>query len=444
MLKKALQSLTSMAAPMMSTRLVQTLNTFISMIILSKLGTTVLAASLTIAISRIVLMLIFIAPLFAIGIIVSRRYGTKEQASLNTLLTGSWGLSLLLSVAPLLICFFIGPLLAWAHQPAAVVPLIAHYFNIQCLALPAIMISTVNQQFLSGLNKQHWVLSISLVNLVLNSVLCYGLTLGQLGMPHLGIEGAALSSVIISFVGASASTLIVLKHLPSALRMKHWGRAALKPIKFVLKIGLPICMQLSSEMIVVLLLTIMAGWFGTVAMSANQISSQYMMFCIVPIFGLSEASGIRIGHTQSKETGTTVRHIGQAAYILTGAIVLAFSLFFALFHRPLAGLFIHGHTAHTQAIYTLAMTLLCIQIITMLFDALGDVSVGLLRGLYDTKYPMFLGIICNWLISLPLAYVLSSTLGYGVIGLLIAAGLSRLVFSGFILTRWKTKTKTLN
>jgi Na+-driven multidrug efflux pump len=63
----------------------------------------------------------------------------------------------------------------------------------------------------------------------------------------------------------------------------------------------------------------------------------------------------------------------------------------------------------------------------MLFlDGVRNLLSGGLRGLQDSKAPMFIGILCLWLISLPLSYIVAFDLNGGPIGLRIG------FMSGFI------------
>ena len=52
-----------------------------------------------------------------------------------------------------------------------------------------------------------------------------------------------------------------------------------------------------------------------------------------------------------------------------------------------------------------------------LFDGLQVVTTGALRGLGDTRTPMFTNLVGHWLIALPIAAIGGFTLGYGVVGL---------------------------
>ena len=82
----ALKRLFAIALAMMTSRLTQTLNTFIAMAMIAQLGNTVLAAGLTISATRIVVMLIFMSLLFSTGAITGRLVGEKRHNALPEML----------------------------------------------------------------------------------------------------------------------------------------------------------------------------------------------------------------------------------------------------------------------------------------------------------------------------------------------------------------------
>lgn len=106
---QAAKALLSMGVPLASTRLVQTLNTFIAMAILAQLGHTVLAASFLIGIIRTFIFLVAMAPLFALGSIMSRQIGAKNTVVILAIVQQSWVTIMVLSVIPVVFMLFIGP-----------------------------------------------------------------------------------------------------------------------------------------------------------------------------------------------------------------------------------------------------------------------------------------------------------------------------------------------
>lgn len=442
MLVAATKQLLSMAIPMMSTRLVQMLTTFISMLVLAQLGHTVLAASFTIGMYRIVILLIFFSILFVLGSIVGRQFMGGDKESLSPMLWQSWVLALLISVPIIILYLLAGPLMILFKQPANVIPYISTYFYVFLFSVPCSMIAGVNNQFLAGLKKQKYVTYISICVLLISTFFNIVLVFGYLGFPKWGVPGSAFASIIVSIFSAGVSGFFLIKFMPCKLRAIDIK--GMKWAKMITKIGLPVSFQTSSEMIGLLIIAVITGWFGETAMGASQISNEYMMLVLVPIFGLSEANSIVVSHAVGEKKHEITNQIATAGVILSTIAVVFVGIIFAIFHRPLADIFLNFDKGDATAIYHLAITLLAIRIVRMLFDGATMVYTGSLRGLFDTKFAMWLSILTQWIIIVPLMLVLALWLNMGVIGIAIASVISRVIAAIALHWRWKQKMKCLN
>lgn len=123
-----------------------TLSTFVVMLLIALLGHDALAASFTMATTRIILLVIFISPLFAIGSLLSRQQPDISEEKIGAFLLQSWFTALLLAVLPAGILSFSSPLLHALHQPKQLIPMITDYFNYYRWAIPALYLTTVNTQ----------------------------------------------------------------------------------------------------------------------------------------------------------------------------------------------------------------------------------------------------------------------------------------------------------
>lgn len=439
----AMKHLLSIGIPMATTRTVQSANAFITMAILAQLGHTVLAATFLIGAIRILTILIFMAPLFALGSILGRQFGAQKTEAIPSVMQQAWLTAILLSITPMVFLLFIGPILRLLHQPENVISVITPYFHIVLWSYPIVLVGTVNTQFLSAIKKQNWVLLISLMMLALTSFFCYGLTLGHFGFPKLGIVGAALSPIITNSLLLIFESCLVIHFIKPFGKLWEWQLAGFKWLKMTLKIGLPIGIQMGSNMIVIFFFSIMVGWLGESSMSAAQISGQYVLFILSATFGLSEAATITVGHAHGAKRFDRIHRIGMAGILLALIITLVIGLLFAIFHKPLAELFINFHLKDAQTIYILAMWVLLIRTIAMFFDGTSSILTGCLRGLYDTQFPMTLDILANWCLMVPVGALFAFGFDWGLIGLSIGAAITRLVNMIALLIRWQQKTQYL-
>ena len=113
-----------------------------------------------------------------------------------------------------------------------------------------------------------------------------------------------------------------------------------------------------------------------------------------------------------------------------GVALLAASLF-VIIPKPLIGLFQDAANPDTAAVLAYGVPLLAVAGAFQLVDSVQVMVAGLLRGLKDTRVPMYFAMVSYWIIGVPCAYILSQYTmleGIGVwiglaVGLSVAAGL---------------------
>ena len=356
----------------------------------------------------------------------------------------AWLLAVLLAVPPMLLFAFIAPILKILHQPDSIIPLIAEYCHYALWGLLPILLTVVNQQVLAGIKRQVIVTWLSILSLLLSAFFNYSLVLGHFGFAKHGFNGAGIALIISTTITFIISTGCVIKHCLHYTSFKTVVLKGAQWIKFTLKIGLPICLQVSSEMLSFMVLTIMVGWLGEIALAASQIPSEYMLFVIVPVFGLSEASAITVGHAMGEKNLLLVNQLCKSGILLACLFAAIVGIIFICFHRPLASVFIHFGTIHAEKIYQLAMWILAIRLLGMFFDNVTAIITGSLRGLYDAKYPMWVSIATSWILFIPLAIVLAFICKLGVIGITIAASIMQLVSAVVLIKRWLYQMRRLH
>jgi MATE family multidrug resistance protein len=80
--------------------------------------------------------------------------------------------------------------------------------------------------------------------------------------------------------------------------------------------------------------------------------------------------------------------------------------------------------------------LLLVAAAFQIFDGIQTVSTGALRGLGETRVPMFANLIGYWVIGLPLGFVLCFWMKRGVFGLWIGLTVALIIIAAILLHRW--------
>ena len=90
-----------------------------------------------------------------------------------------------------------------------------------------------------------------------------------------------------------------------------------------------------------------------------------------------------------------------------------------------------------------AISLFLVAAVFQLCDGLQTVTTGALRGLGNTRTPMFVNLVGHWLIGLPLAWILCFEYGWGAQGLWIGLATGLILIGSTLLIVWHRQSAAL-
>jgi MATE family multidrug resistance protein len=298
------------------------------------------------------------------------------------------------------------------QQPADVVPRAARY----CVAsIPGVLpfyAFVVLRQSLQAIGRLRPIVVSMVAGNLLNLALAWVLVFGHLGAPALGAAGAALATSLSRWALVALLLALALRELrPHLVPLR---RAALEraPLARMLRLGLPIGVQYQLEMGVFSVVALLMGRIGTEAMAAHQIAINIASLTFMVPLGVSGAAAVRVGHAVGAGDAAAARRAAVAALVSGAAFMLLSAAVLLLAPAPLA----HVYT-RDAAVLALARVLIPIAGVFQVFDGVQVVSIGVLRGVGDTRTPMLVNVIGFWVVGLPVSLTLAFRLGHGAEGL---------------------------
>jgi Na+-driven multidrug efflux pump len=186
----------------------------------------------------------------------------------------------------------------------------------------------------------------------------------------------------------------------------------------------------------IFLVKIMAN-FGSAALAGYTIAIRVIIFTILPSWGLANAAatlvGQNLGAGQPDRAEKSVWRTGYYNMAFLGLVMIVF----LVSSRPILNFF-------TDDKEVIDYGTNCLQIIALgyLFYGYGMVITQSFNGAGDTRTPTILNLIFFWLVQIPLAYLLSSTFGFGANGVFSAVPIAEtaLAITGIIIFKkgkWK-------
>jgi MATE family multidrug resistance protein len=264
----------------------------------------------------------------------------------------------------------------------------------------------------------HWTLPTMVLGfggLLLLVPLGYVLTFGLFGLPERGAGGLGLASSIMLW----AQAIAFFVYLRGARRFRALALfARFDPpdwatIKGLLRTGLPIGVTVAMEGSLFIVTALLIGRLGEVPAAAHQIAINVASLCFMIPFGVAEATTVRVGHALGSGRGQAgVRRAAFAGLTLVLATQTLSGLALVLGHEMVVGIY-----TRDLAVSGLAAALLLYAAAFQFPDGIQVLSAGALRGLKDTRVPMFLAAFAYWGIGMPLGAGLGLWLGWGTRGM---------------------------
>src|SRR5262249_4421456 len=133
----------------------------------------------------------------ALNPIVAQHFGAGRLGAIGTTYVQGLWMALFLSALGVVPLLFAGLWLPWLHAPPEVEAHVARYLRVLSMALPGGLMFRAIYAVNTAVSRPHVVMALQLAGLALKVGLSSLLIFGGLGLPRLGAEGAALSSVIV-------------------------------------------------------------------------------------------------------------------------------------------------------------------------------------------------------------------------------------------------------
>ncbi|MDO8955064.1 MAG: MATE family efflux transporter [Gammaproteobacteria bacterium] len=428
----------ALALPMTTVQFISASSTFFCMMMLAHLGHQVLAASALISASQMPVIMIGTSLLFVLSFLVGHAYGGKNYILIGSYIQQAWLYGLIVSIPMLFIFWNMGSILTFFHQPAPQVQLVTCFYKAFVWAVLPLVLLMSNQQLCYGTQHQKIAMLSSLLSVVVLVVSAYILIFGKFGAPALGVEGLGYAIAVQCWFGFSFTMLCFCRmegfkkfELFNYRIHKNWHC-----LRQMLKVGWPVSVQIGGELLSFFATAIMVGWLGATELGAFQVVNQYILLVIIPIFALSQSVGVLVGQARGAKQFHEIKLIGTAAIKVTLAVTLVVAIVFLVFPRNLAALYLDASHSEGAQIMHLIIILFAIMAFARIFDAIRNVMTGALRGLFDTKYPMYVGLIVIWLIGIPLGYVLAFPLHLGLAGIATGSLIGMGIGAVLLLFRW--------
>ncbi|NQZ09225.1 MAG: MATE family efflux transporter [Algicola sp.] len=356
---------------------------------------------------------------FVIGIMLvlnpmsAQLNGKKSWGDIRALLHNGIMLSLLLVIPSFIILRSFEPLLYLLGIDASVIAVAQGYLEALSWGLPGLYLFFALRFINEGLFSNKIVMYVALSALPLNVLVNYWFMYGGLGLAPMGAVGVGWATdvaYLYMFVILLVFTAKTSRYDHIGF-FKHWPKPDVKTVKEMLKLGLPMGLSIGLEIMLFAAVGLMVGSYGIAQMAGHQIAINISSLGYMIPLGLSFALTARVGFhigtgnpEQAKRSGYL--GIGMSFFIMSFNAVLLIS-----FPTVFASLY-----SEDKAVLAVATQLLFFAGLFQLSDGAQVTAMGALRGIKDTKIPMYISAFAYWVIGFPAGYWMAEYQGYGIRG----------------------------
>jgi len=431
-----------LAVPMVLEMIMESLFAVADVFWVSRLGKEAVAV---VGITESIMTLIYAV---AIGIsiaataIVSRRIGEKEpelaaQAAGQIVLLGvlvSAGIGIVLGI-------FAPDILRFMGAGEDIVTLGTGYAQVMLGGnVTVFMIFLINAVFRGAGDAVIAMRTLWLAN-GLNIVLDPCFIFGWWIFPEMGVAGAAVATNI----GRGVGVLYQLWHLAGHHSRVKVRWCHFKPEREIIgavlsKSGSGIAQLLISTTSWVGLFKILA-MFGSTALAGYTIAIRIVTFALMPAWGLANAGATLVGQNLGAQKPERAEEAVRIATKLNILVLSVVGIGFVLFAGPLIRLF----TTDPDVVAFGTQSLWIVSLAFPLY-AVGMCFEAAFNGSGDTWTPARLNFMCLWVGQIPIAWILSKSLGFGPVGVFISVPVAfslLAIWSWFLFKRGKWKMQRL-
>lgn len=353
----------------------------------------------------------------SVAIVISHARGAGETGRIALAVRGALLLATA-AVAPLvLLAWNIEAFLLAVGEPPKLSADIAAYIRVLMLCAPALLWLGTLRIYLAAMQHPRAVMVVSFGGLILNALLNYTLISGHWGMPALGFLGSATATVI-SVWSMLIATYIWIRFVPEVSQHLSRGHIDWSVVREQFHLGWPMAITFAVEATLFLVAGLMMGLISTTAVAAHQVTLHVASATFMIPLAFSQAANVRVGfHVGAGDPGAA-RDAGFTAFALGVGFMACAAV--VMFTAPvaIAGLFnLDTADAADAEVIAIIVPLMIVGAFFQVFDGAQCIAVGALRGLKDTRAPMWFAAAGYWGIGFPLAWLLGFTLDWGPAGI---------------------------
>ena len=270
---------------------------------------------------------------------------------------------------------------------------------------------------------------VNIINIIGN----YSLIFGHFGMPALGVEGAAISTVVSRF-----SSMVMLFVILFTKHIRRFPLSEFTPFPWVevrrlLKIGVPSAGENMSYCAQQVIITYFINRIGNLELTTFTYINNIVMFVYIFCICMAQAGSISIGQIVGEGKPRRAYVLGKYVMRVSIYVTMALSVLCAVLGHS-----IFNVLTDNPEIVALGCGMLVVNVGREFGRTINIYATNVLRATGDVFFPFYVGICVQWTAGVLCGYILGLALGWGLLGMWIAFILDENIRGVIFIWRWRS------
>lgn len=370
-----------------------------------------------------------------LSVLISQLLGAGKEREAARMASIALGMNLVLGlVVSLALFIFAKPLLGMMKLPPELMGDGYTFLStVGMLSFTVAIISTADAVLrMHGFLKPMLLLSFSviLINIAGNFLFLYG----PFGIPVLGVEGVALATNASRVFGVGLALFLLIRYLPYPLSWKDMFRLPVNEVKEMTRIGIPSAGENISYNASQVFITYFVTMLGTSALTTKIYTQNITTFVFLVSVSIGQATSMMIGRLIGAGQHDTAYRVCYRNLRIGWAINFGIGCLLVMCSRPLLGLF-----TNDPEVIRLGQTLMLLSLLLEAGRACNVIVIGALNAAGDVRFPVVMGLISMWGLSIPLAYLFGIVYKLGIPGIWLAFIVDEFLRGASMLLRWRSR-----
>lgn len=356
--------------------------------------------------------------------VIPRAVGARRAEDARHALSAGLWLALVVGLAASVVACASPLVLSLVDVPPEVASEARTYVWLRSIGVVPYLLSIALRSYLAARDVTRPLLVAVIIGNIANALIDLALIFGvdAIGLPPLGVVGAAIATVLVNVVIAVVYAAAVRALDEPAERPAPPTRARRRELaREIVRYGAPVGGQLFAEVGIFGVATVIAAHLGTIPAAANSIALNLASFTFAFAVGIGSATSVRVGHAVGAGDLALARRRGLLGLAIGMSAMACFGIAFLAAPGAIATLF-----TDDAAVVIATVPLLQIAALFQLSDGAQAIGAGALRGLGHTRETLIGNLIGHYGIGLAISLSLAFGAGMGAPGLWwgLSAGLT--------------------